>query len=74
MGTNNEGSGVELMSRIKISERFSKRVKCPLCLREEPFYSKVELNRIIKSHYRICCVPYDLAFEICEYVIVREGV
>lgn len=62
------------MARIKISERFSKRVKCPVCLREEQFHSKVELNRIIKNHYRNCDVPYDLSFEIKEYVIVREVV
>ncbi len=62
------------MARIKISERFSKKVKCPVCLNDEPFHSKIELNRIIKDHYNWCNVPYDLAFEICEYVIARESV
>lgn len=62
------------MARIKISERFSKRVKCPLCLREEHFINKHELNRIIKRHYLVCFVPYDQAFEIKEYVVAKEGV
>ena len=62
------------MGRIKISERFSKKVKCPVCLGEEMFINKFALNRILKSHYTICNVPYDLAFEIKEYVILREVV
>jgi len=62
------------MGRIKISERFSKKVKCPCCLNEEPFHSKLELNRIIKDHVKWCIVPYDLAFEIKEYVVARESV
>ena len=62
------------MGRIKISERFSKKVKCPVCLREEMFHDRWELRGFLTNHYRNCDVPYDLAFEIKEYVIVREVV
>lgn len=62
------------MGRIKISEGFSKKAKCPVCLGEVMFINKFELNRFLRSHYRRCDVPYDLAFEIREYVILREVV
>lgn len=62
------------MGRIKISQRFSKKVQCPVCLWTEMFSNKYELNHFLKSHYRNCNVPYDIAFEIKEYVVLKEVV